>query len=182
MRGISRVAQDPGHWRAARVSVNASAAELRDPDYPVRVAAALLDAGLPASALRLEVTESLALDESDEVDAVLGAIGDLGVQLSVDDFGTGYSSFAALTRIPWSELKLDRSLTVQCEDPKGRAMLRAIVAFGAALDIDVMAEGIETSEQLEALRSIGCRYGQGFLLGAPQPIAAIAARLGRAAA
>ena len=61
-------------------------------------------------------------------------------------------------------------------------MLRAIVAFGAALDIDVMAEGIETSEQLEALRSIGCRYGQGFLLGAPQPIAAIAARLGRAVA
>ena len=165
-----------------RVSVNASTAELRDPDYPNRVATALADAGLPASALRLELTESLALDESDEVDQVLGAIRDLGVQLSVDDFGTGYSSFAALTRIQWSELKLDRSLTVQCQDSKGQALVRAIVTFGAALDIDVIAEGIETVEQLDALRMLGCRYGQGFLLGGPAPISEISDRFRRAAA
>jgi EAL domain-containing protein (putative c-di-GMP-specific phosphodiesterase class I)/CheY-like chemotaxis protein len=165
-----------------RVSANASAAELRDPAYPERVAVALDDAGLPPSALRLEITESLAIDDSEEVDAVLDTIGAIGVQLSVDDFGTGYSSFAALTRVPWSELKLDRSLTLQCEDPRGRAMLRAIVTFGAALEIDVIAEGIETAEQLAVLRAIGCHYGQGFLLGPPQPVAAIADRFGRAAA
>jgi EAL domain-containing protein (putative c-di-GMP-specific phosphodiesterase class I)/ActR/RegA family two-component response regulator len=167
---------------ALRVSANASAAELRDPEYPARVAAALDDAGLAASALRLEITESLAIDDSDEVDVVLDTIRAHGVQLSIDDFGTGYSSFAALTRIPWSELKLDRSLTVQCEDPRGRAMLRAIVTFGATLDIDVIAEGIETAEQLAVLRAIGCRYGQGFFLGRPQPVAAIADRFGRAVA
>jgi EAL domain-containing protein (putative c-di-GMP-specific phosphodiesterase class I)/ActR/RegA family two-component response regulator len=178
---LARLRRQPS-MSALRVSVNASAAELRDPDYPGRVASALEDAALPASALRLEITESLALDDSADVDAVLGAIGELGVQLSVDDFGTGYSSFSALTRIPWAELKLDRSLTVQCEDPKGKAMLRAIVAFGTALELDVMAEGIETAEQLEALRAIGCRYGQGFLLGHPQPIAGIASQFGRVAA
>jgi EAL domain-containing protein (putative c-di-GMP-specific phosphodiesterase class I) len=165
-----------------RVSVNASAAELRDPEYPERVAAALGDAGLAPSALRLEVTESLAIDDSEEVDAVLETIRAIGVQLSVDDFGTGYSSFATVTRVPWAELKLDRSLTLQCEDERGRAMLRAIVMFGAALDIDVIAEGIETQEQLTALRDLGCRYGQGFLLGVPQPVASIVDRYGRAAA
>jgi len=132
--------------------------------------------------LRLEITESLALDESDEVDRVLEEnIRRLGVQLSVDDFGTGYSSFSMLTRIPWSELKIDRSLTAQCEDPKGAAMLRAIITFGAALDIDVIAEGIETAEQLDALRALGCRYGQGYLLGRPEPFGAVARRFSRAA-
>jgi len=165
-----------------RVSANVSTTELRDLDYPNRVARALGEAGLPPEALRLEITESLALDESEEVSRALDGIQDLGVRLSVDDFGTGYSSFASLTSIPWAEIKLDRSLTVQCRDPRGREMLRAIIAFGTALDIEVIAEGIETLEQLDALRALGCRYGQGFLLGRPAPISSIEREVSRAAA
>lgn len=165
-----------------RVSVNVSTAELRDADYPHRVARTLSEANLPGSALRLEVTESVALDESDDVRCALAGIQQLGIQLSVDDFGTGYASFDNLTRVPWSELKVDRSLTTQCGDPRGREMLRAILAFGTALDIDVIAEGIETPDQLDSLRALGCRYGQGYLLGRPQPISAISRRVNRAAA
>ena len=164
-----------------RVSVNVSTTELRDPDYAQRVARTLAEADLPGSALRLEVTESVALDESDDVRRALAEIQQLGIQLSVDDFGTGYASFDNLTRVPWSELKIDRSLTTQCGDARGREMLRAILAFGTALDIDVIAEGIETQDQLDNLRSLGCRYGQGFLFGRPQPISAISRRVSRAA-
>ena len=167
---------------ALHVSVNASAAELRDADYPTRVEHACAQAGLPLSALRLEVTESLALDESDEVDRVLADLQTLGIALSIDDFGTGYSSFSILTRVPWAEIKLDRSLTAQYVEPRGREMLRAIINYGTSLNVDVIAEGIETDAQLQALRALGCRYGQGYLLGRPQPISEIARNLRRDAA
>lgn len=165
-----------------RVSVNASVAELRDADYPTRVEKACAEAGLALSALRLEVTESLTLDESEHVDRVLAELQELGVALSIDDFGTGYSSFSILTRVAWSEIKLDRSLTVQYVDPRGREMLRAIINYGMSLAVDVIAEGIETVPQLQALHALGCRYAQGFLLGRPQPISSIAQTLRRAAA
>jgi EAL domain-containing protein (putative c-di-GMP-specific phosphodiesterase class I) len=164
-----------------RVSVNASAAELRDTEYPSRIERACAESGLPVSALRLEVTESVTLDESEAVDRVLAQLQALGVALSIDDFGTGYSSFAILTRVPWSEIKLDRSLTSQYADPRGREMLRAIINYGTSLDVDVIAEGIETVEQLQALRALGCRYAQGYLLGRPQSISGIAHDLRRAA-
>jgi len=167
---------------ALRVSVNASAAELRDADYPARVEQACAEAGLPRSALRLEITESLTLDESEEVDRVLADLQALGVALSMDDFGTGYSSFSILTRVPWAEIKLDRSLTSQYADPRGREMLRAIINYGTALSVDVIAEGIETVAQLQAVQALGCRYAQGFLLGRPQPISGIVRNLRRAAA
>jgi EAL domain-containing protein (putative c-di-GMP-specific phosphodiesterase class I)/CheY-like chemotaxis protein len=165
-----------------RVSVNASAAELRDGEYPARVERALHDAGLPPSALRLEVTESLTLDETDGVDRVLAELQALGITLSIDDFGTGYSSFSILTRVPWSEIKLDRSLTAQYREPRGREMLRAIINYGTSLEVDVIAEGVETVAQLQALHVLGCRYAQGFLIGRPQPISGIARDLRRAVA
>ncbi|MGO9874700.1 MAG: EAL domain-containing protein [Acidimicrobiia bacterium] len=165
----------------ARVSVNASTAELRDENYPDRMRNALEEADLPPSALRLEITESLALDESDDVRHVLTDIQALGVQLSVDDFGTGYSSFSTLTRVPWAEIKLDQSLTTQCQTPTGQEMLRAVINFGTALDIDVIAEGIETTDQLDTLCALGCQYGQGYLLGQPTPILANARAASRSA-
>jgi EAL domain-containing protein (putative c-di-GMP-specific phosphodiesterase class I)/CheY-like chemotaxis protein len=165
-----------------RVSVNASAAELRDGEYPARVEQALREACLPASALRLEVTESVTLDDSVVVDRVLADLQTLGVALSIDDFGTGYSSFSILTRVPWSEIKLDRSLTAQYREPRGREMLRAIINYGTSLEVDVIAEGIETVSQLNALHTLGCRYAQGFLLGRPQPVSALVRDLRRVAA
>lgn len=165
-----------------RVSVNASTAELRDENYPDRMRNALEDADLPPSALRLEITESLALDESDDVRHVLAGIQALGVQLSVNDFGTGYSSFSTLTRVPWAEIKLDQSLTTQCRTPTGQEMLRAVINFGTALDIDIVAEGIETTDDLDTLCALGCPYGQGYLLGHPTPILADGRAMSRGAA
>jgi EAL domain-containing protein (putative c-di-GMP-specific phosphodiesterase class I)/ActR/RegA family two-component response regulator len=157
-----------------RVSVNVSALELRDQVYPTVVAVTLAEAGLPPSALLLEVTESVALSESDELHRVLKGLRALGVQLSVDDFGTGYSSFDNLARIDWAEIKLDRSITSRTDNDCGREMTRSILSFGSALGIDVIAEGIETTDELDALRALGCEYGQGFLLGRPQSMAELA--------
>jgi EAL domain-containing protein (putative c-di-GMP-specific phosphodiesterase class I)/DNA-binding response OmpR family regulator len=178
---VARLRRDP-HAPDLRVSVNASAVELRDREYPARVEQALEVAGLPASALRLEVTESVTLDETETVDRALADIESMGVALSIDDFGTGYSSFSILTRVPWSEIKLDRSLTTQYREPRGREMLRAIINYGASLSIDVIAEGIETVAQCNALHALGCRYAQGFLLGRPQPLSGLARELRRTAA
>ena len=144
------------------------------PTTPNGCERALHEAGLPPTALRLEVTESVTLDDTETVDRVLADIEAMGVALSIDDFGTGYSSFSILTRVPWSEIKLDRSLTTQYREPRGREMLRAIINYGSSLSVDVIAEGIETVEQLNALHTLGCRYAQGFLLGRPQPLAGLA--------
>jgi EAL domain-containing protein (putative c-di-GMP-specific phosphodiesterase class I)/DNA-binding NarL/FixJ family response regulator len=159
---------------ALRVSVNVSALELRDDVYPTVVAVALAEAGLPPSALRLEVTESVALNESDDLQRVLNGLQALGVELSVDDFGTGYSSFDNLARIAWAEIKLDRTITIQTHNARGREMMRSILSFGRALGIDVIAEGIETVAELDALRALNCRFGQGFLLGRPQTMRELA--------
>jgi EAL domain-containing protein (putative c-di-GMP-specific phosphodiesterase class I)/FixJ family two-component response regulator len=160
--------------RPLRVSVNVSALELSNEHYPRTVAVALAEAGLPASSLRLEVTETIALTESDELHKVMRDLQELGVQLSVDDFGTGYSSFDNLARIAWAEIKLDRCITVQSGNVRGRAMMRSIVSLGNALGIDVIAEGIETVDELTTLRALGCRYGQGFLMARPQSITEVA--------
>ena len=124
----------------------------------------------------------MTLEDTETIDGVLADLQSMGVALSIDDFGTGYSSFSILARVPWSEIKLDRSLTTQYREPRGREMLRAIINYGASLAVDVIAEGIETVEQLNALHTLGCRYAQGFLLGRPQSISGLARDLRRTAA
>ncbi len=158
-----------GAMTGGRVSVNVSAAELRCIDYPERVLRAIADADLPPSAIGIEVTESVAVDQSDTFVRHLEALARQGVRLSIDDFGTGYSSFAGLTRLPWNEIKIDRSLTARHRDA-GCEMLKSMLALGQALGVDVIAEGIETHADLDALRALGCNYGQGFLFGRAQPI------------
>jgi EAL domain-containing protein (putative c-di-GMP-specific phosphodiesterase class I)/ActR/RegA family two-component response regulator len=167
-RDLARLRRE-GTMTDGRVSVNVSAAELRCIDYPERVMRAIAEADLPPSAIGIEVTESVAVDQSDTFVRHLDALARQGVRLSIDDFGTGYSSFAGLTRLPWNEIKIDRSLTARHRDA-GTEMLRSMLALGQALGIDVIAEGIETIVELDALRALGCNYGQGFLFGRPQPI------------
>ncbi len=173
---LRRAAADIGALRRApafrqcRVSVNVSAGELRNVEYPPIVTNALEAAQLPASALCLEVTESVALDDSPDYLARLSCLAEMGVRLSIDDFGTGHSSYAGLTAAPWTEIKVDRSLTCQCDSAQGREMLRSIFMLGDALPVDIVAEGIETLEQAHALRALGCTIGQGYFLGRPLPI------------
>ena len=163
-------------WRAAGhavdfVSVNVSGRQLDDEGFFERVAAHLTAADLPPQALELEVTESVLMGRPDQALGTLNALRALGVRLAIDDFGTGYSSLAHLKRLPVNKLKLDRSFVAELpQDAHDAAIARAVMALGRSLDFTVVAEGVETAEQLAFLRSLGCDLIQGFHYG--QPLAA----------
>ncbi len=152
------------------VSVNVSPRQLRTADLLHLVERSLEVNGLPSSALRLELTESAFVEAGGpQVDAIL-AVTRLGVAFAVDDFGTGYSSLAYLARLPVSVLKIDRSFVSQLgTDDAAMAIIDAIVSLSRALHLTVVAEGIETQEQLTALRRLGAAAGQGYLWTPPLP-------------
>ena len=159
------------------VSVNVSARQF-DGDIVGMVAAALDRAGLGPGLLRIEVTESTVMADVDRAVATLEDLRALGVTVSIDDFGTGYSSLASLRRLPVDELKVDKSFVDGLgHDPSATAIVAAIIAMAHALDYDVVAEGIESEDQLEALRTLGCENGQGFLFARPQPLDGLDAML-----
>jgi diguanylate cyclase (GGDEF)-like protein len=153
-------------WAGAPyLSVNVASAQLEQNGFVDEVALALSDSGLDASRLVLEVTESSLVGDLEA--ERLQALRRLGVRLAIDDFGTGYSSLSYLRRFPMDVLKIDRSFTRDaCEDS---ALLNAIVAMGESLGLVLIPEGIESEEQADALRALGCRLGQGFLFGRPVP-------------
>jgi EAL domain-containing protein (putative c-di-GMP-specific phosphodiesterase class I) len=129
---------------------------------------ALAIAGLPSSAVTLELTESVLMSEPDLGKAALHALRGLGVQLSIDDFGTGYSSLAYLRELPVDELKIDRAFIARAElTGEDLALVRTIVELAQILGLRVVAEGIENAAQLAALRGLGCGYGQGYHLCRP---------------
>jgi predicted signal transduction protein with EAL and GGDEF domain len=168
-------------WQAARhdlsVSVNISPRSLLDAALPRMVADALSRHRVPAHRLCLELTETLAISQLETVDAVLGALRDLGVRLALDDFGTGYSSLAALSRIPVHQLKIDRSFVADLpaaapggmEAEQATAVVRSTVQLGRTLELDVVAEGVETTAQRHLLWQLGCTHGQGHLFATPLP-------------
>lgn len=156
-----------------RMSVNVSAHQLLDPEFPNLVDRVLRRAGLPTEALVLEITETAFTD--DRIEAIIAAtlIQGMGVRLSIDDFGTGFSSLGRLRSLPVDELKIDRAFVADLgQQPGAEAIIAAVVALGAARDLDVVAEGIEEPAQLEILRSVGCGYGQGWHFARPMgPVA-----------
>jgi len=145
------------------VAVNISARQLEDPDLINEVASALDRSGLESQGLKLEMTESVVMARTRENAATLRALRDLGVQLLIDDFGTGYSSLASLHSFPIDSLKIDRSFVsrMEFEDEKAE-IVRIILALASKLDLDVVAEGVETAEELDMLRALECPHGQGF--------------------
>ncbi len=150
------------------ISVNLSAKQLMHPTLTAQVREILLDTGLDSSQLKLEVTESTVMEHSDRSLKVLSELDELGVALSTDDFGTGYSSLSYLQKFPFGRLKIDRSfINIMDDDEKSGAIVKTILMLGENLDIEVVAEGIETASQLEKLRSLGCRKGQGYLFSRP---------------
>jgi diguanylate cyclase (GGDEF)-like protein/PAS domain S-box-containing protein len=151
-----------------QVAVNLSPRQFNDPNLPRIVAAALKETGLPPRLLELEITESLAMRETDATLATLRKLKELGVSIAIDDFGTGYSSLAYLKRFPVDKLKIDRSFVAEL--PKDReqcAIVSAIVALAHALNVRVIAEGVETDAQREFLARCGCDFLQGYLVGKP---------------
>jgi diguanylate cyclase (GGDEF)-like protein/excisionase family DNA binding protein len=160
------------------LSVNLSARQLAEPGLVEEIAELLRQTGVPPARLALELTESVLMEGSDSPTAVLQDLKDLGVQLMLDDFGTGYSSLNHVKRFPISAIKVDRSFIAGvAEEPSDRHILRAIVNMAAALDVAVIAEGVESSEQARWLRHLGIGLAQGFALGRPGPAVNVGALL-----
>ncbi len=165
------------HGEGLRLSVNISGRYLQHKGMVEDVTAALRDSGLDPDSLVLEVTESLLLQESPDLEKRLAELKALGVRLALDDFGTGYSSLAYLHRFPLDVLKIDRSFIQQLSGgaeeaaSDANALAKAILSLAEALGLDTVAEGIEIESQREALLKLGCQTGQGFTFGRPMPLA-----------
>jgi EAL domain-containing protein (putative c-di-GMP-specific phosphodiesterase class I) len=160
-------------WRDAglppmRIAINVSAVELRDREFVAGVLAALTETGLEPRYLELELTETFLMHDSSSTAGVLHALKGLGVQLALDDFGTGYSSLSHLKRFPIDTLKIDRSfLTDVATNPADASIVSGLISMGRDLGICVVAEGVETREQLAFLHGQGCAEAQGYYFGRP---------------
>lgn len=161
------------HWpEDLFVSVNLSPKEFQSTQLTERVRAALSGSGLSAARLELELTESVMLEDAEAALTIMRALKDLGVRLAMDDFGTGYSSLSYLRSFPFDGLKIDKSFISRLgESDSDHSIVKAIVGLGHALSLTVTAEGIETSEHLELLRSVTCDEGQGYFLNRPMDAA-----------
>lgn len=158
---------DAGHT-AWSMAVNLSLQQFNHAGLVQVVRNTLARHGLQASSLTLEITESTAMRDVESTLATLGQLHEMGVKISIDDFGTGYSSLMYLKRLPATELKIDRGFVRELErDPEDAAIVSAIVALGQTLNLQIVAEGVETREQQEFLTRLGCDSLQGFLLGRP---------------
>ncbi len=150
------------------ISVNLSARQLQQPGLVEEIAAVLRETRLEPGALRLEITETVVMHDAPTTLAKLEALKALGVQLAIDDFGTGYSSLGYLKRFPVDTLKIDRSFVKGIgRDVEDSAIVRAVITVAKSLGLSVTAEGIETAEQLDQLRTLGCDHGQGYFFAKP---------------
>lgn len=155
------------------VSVNLSSKEFQSIQLIERIETVLASSGLHAARLELELTESVMVEDASGALTIMHALKALGVRLAMDDFGTGYSSLSYLRSFPFDGLKIDRSFVSRLgENEDDRAIVKAIVGLGRALSLTVTAEGIETSEHLELLKSVACDEGQGYYLSRPMDAAA----------
>ncbi|WP_176832457.1 bifunctional diguanylate cyclase/phosphodiesterase [Geodermatophilus sp. DSM 45219] len=174
---LHEAARQAGVWQGAdgggpRVSVNVSVRQFQHAGLVADVADALRSSGLSPARLTLEITESLLVRDTVGTTVKLQAIKDLGVRLALDDFGTGYSSLSYLRRFPIDVLKIDKSFVDGvASSTEDRAVVGAIVQLGRTLDLDLVAEGIESGDELAALELLGVQYGQGYHLGRPAPTA-----------
>ena len=185
------VASDLRSWAEAgiefgRVSINAAPAEFLRGDYAERLLGVLAEHGVDPSKVEVEVTEHALMKQGPEyVAAALATLKAAGVQVSLDDFGTGYSSLSHLRDFPVDLVKIDKSFVQQMnEDSEIASIVAAVVNLARSIEIEVVAEGVETPAQLELLRAMGCQLAQGHLFGKPVEKAEVASLLGakRAAA
>ncbi|MGY2128516.1 putative bifunctional diguanylate cyclase/phosphodiesterase [Blastococcus sp. SYSU DS0617] len=160
------------------LTVNVSGLELDDPGFPDRVLATLQATGWPAERTVVEVTESLVEAESTRSVRALSVLREHGLQVAIDDFGTGYSALARLDTLPTDYLKLDNSFVASITTSNRRArLLRSVMALADALDLVMIAEGVETPAQARTLTELGCPLAQGYLYGRPRPVAELIAEL-----
>lgn len=176
---LGEALRQTAQWKAeglavVPVAVNLSVAQFRQPELAQRVREALEAQGLPASLLELELTESVAMENSELAVERIADLKTLGLALSIDDFGTGYSSLSYLKRYAVDKLKIDRSfISGVTDDVQDAAIVRTIIALAQSLRLQTLAEGVETPGQLEFLRQAGCDQAQGYLLARPLPAEAV---------
>jgi diguanylate cyclase (GGDEF)-like protein len=167
----AQAARTAVHWPDdITLAVNLSPLQIKAPGAALGILSALRDAGLPPSRLELEVTESLFLDDDQSTANFINELSAAGVNFALDDFGTGYSSLGSINKFPFSKIKVDRSFVSGPNvGRKSEAIIRAVAEMGARLDIEIVAEGIETVEQVQAVRATGCTLGQGFYFSRAVP-------------
>jgi len=153
------------------VAVNLSPVQFKLPSLPATVRAILNETGLPAKRLELEITEGVFLSNDEHVHDMIAALKKIGVKLALDDFGTGYSSLSYLQRVPFDKIKIDQSFVRGASDPDSRnaALIRAMVGMASDLKMQTTAEGVETQEELQLVRDLGCSLVQGYFFGRPMP-------------
>lgn len=168
---LRRACMDAASWpKHLKVAVNLSAIQLTHIGLPQQIHQVLIETGLPPARLEIELTETALIKDKAQSLHIMRQIKALGVSIALDDFGTGYSSLDTLRTFPFDKIKLDKSFTDELKtDPRSLAVVRAVLTLARSLEIPVLAEGIETVEQLELLRLEHCDEGQGFLLGRPAP-------------
>ena len=153
------------------LAVNVSARQFRQADFVAQVQAIVQRHGINPKLLKLELTESLLLDNIEDTIATMNALNEIGVKFSLDDFGTGYSSLRYLKRLPLDQLKIDQSFVCDLSsDSSDKAIVRTIIAMAESLNLEVIAEGVETEDQLHFLLDKGCLHYQGYLFAKPVPI------------
>jgi diguanylate cyclase (GGDEF)-like protein/PAS domain S-box-containing protein len=153
------------------VAVNLSPVQFKSHALPTLVRMVLSDTELPAKRLELEITEGVFLSNDDHVHEMIASLKAIGVKLALDDFGTGYSSLSYLQRVPFDKIKIDRSFVTGASDLQGRnaALIRAMVGLASDLKMQTTAEGVETPEELQLVRDLGCSLVQGYIFGRPMP-------------
>ncbi len=160
------------------ISVNLAAQQIREPHLINQIARILAETGLNGSSLKLELTESMLMEDVQETIDTLFQIRAMNIQLSLDDFGTGYSSLSYLHRFPINTLKIDRSFVSRINsDNENFEVVGAIVTLAHALGLNVTAEGVETTDQFTQLQALGCEFGQGYFFSKPLNCAMVAAML-----
>lgn len=153
-----------------RIAVNVSAIQFRQNDFVEKVVGIVNRTGIEPSMLEIELTESIIIDRFETIVTTMEALKEFGISISMDDFGTGYSSLAYLKRLPFSTLKIDRSFVRDVmQDKDDAALIETIVSMASAFKLDVIAEGVETRDQLTFLEKLGCRFFQGYLCSPPLP-------------
>ena len=165
------------------IAVNLSPVQFQHGDLPSLVHQVLLDTGLPPSRLELEITEGVLIGDFTRAVAILRRLKNMGVRIAMDDFGTGYSSLSYLQSFPFDKIKIDQAFVANlCHSQQAATIIRAVIALSRGLDVPVVAEGVETEEQLKFLADEHCDGIQGYLVGRPKPIEDYAEMVGRSAA
>ena len=175
---VRQACDDAASWPAdVKVAVNLSPVQFKQADLFDVIQRALQQSGLSPTRLEIEITESVLLEQAAENQTFIAKLKSAGISLALDDFGTGYSSLSYLTNFPFDKIKVDKSFIHKLtEQPESAAIISSIVTLARGMNMSVTAEGVETREQLETLRSLGINFAQGYLLGRPVPLAELEGR------